>query len=145
MNKLVLDIKIKIASTIIDKSGDVWYKLTIADDEFAKYAHSDTGIQHFINLFAEIKETTYDKTWHVTKYKMFGRKHRNHIDNLPTCITYYDDEITEEWYYNGALHREHNKPACIITTNDVIIREEYYIHGRYHRDDDPSFTSRAKD
>lgn len=146
MNELVLDIKIKIATTIIDTLGHVWYKLTIADDEFAKYAHSDVGIQHFIELFAEIKATTYDKNWYTTKYKMFGRKHRNHVDNLPACITCWGDEISETWYYNGALHREYNKPAIMIYTDDVIIREEYYINGKYHRDDDcPSYTSRAKD
>jgi hypothetical protein len=146
MNELVLDIKIKIATTIIDTFGDVWYKLSIADDEFARYARSDAGIQHFIDLFTEIKETIYDKTWYSTKYKMFDRKHRNHVDNFPACITYWDDEIHKAWYYNGAFHREHNKPACIISTDNVILREEYKVHGKYHRDDNgPSYTSRMMD
>lgn len=56
MNELVLDIKIKIATTIIDKFGDVWYKLSLIDDEFMNYSKSSDGIRLFIDLFTQVKK-----------------------------------------------------------------------------------------
>lgn len=150
MNTLILDIKIKIASSVIDKMGDVWYKMMIADDEFARYARSNAGIQLFIDMFTVVDcvrsckmcDDEYDTYMYHSEesdphderlkscfYQLFGVPHRNHVDDLPTQISYLDDEIIHEnWYNGGRLYRnDNNKPVKIAYDNGKILSEVFLI------------------
>lgn len=159
MNNLILDVKIKIASSVIDKMGDVWYKMMLADDEFARYARSNAGIQLFIDMFAVVdcvrsckmcddgcdghnqhneESDTHDERLKSCFYQLFGVPHRNHVDDLPTQILYLDDEIIHEnWYNNGRLYRNDNKPVRISYADGKISSEIYLIR----RDGGDEFTS----
>jgi hypothetical protein len=150
MNNLILDIKIKIASNVIDTMGDVWYKMMLADDEFAKYARSNAGIQLFINLATvvdcirsckmcddgydghnqhNIESNIHDERMKLCFYKLFGVPHRNHVDDLPAQISYLDDEIAHEnWYNSGRLYRVGaNKPVKISYDDGRIYHETYLV------------------
>lgn len=137
MNELVLDIKIKIASTIIDKFGYVWYKLTIADDEFARYTRSNEGIRLFIDLFTQVKRLELCGHFNL-EYKLFGKKHRNHVDDLPAVIESYDSQLIESWYHGGMFHRI-NKPSMLVYNDKKLIRECYHNNNLLHRDNGPAY------
>jgi hypothetical protein len=150
MNTLILDIRIKIASSVIDNMGDVWYKMMLADEEFAKYARSNAGIRLFIDMFAVVdcvrsckmcddgcdghnshdeESDTHDERLKSCFYQLFGVPHRNHVDDLPAQILYLDDEIIHEnWYNGGRLYRnDNNKPVKISYDDGRIYHETYLI------------------
>jgi hypothetical protein len=120
---LILDVLKYIA--IYDE--DTWYKLTLIDEDFKKYAYSDAGISAFIRAFykCEIRND-------IIHRKIFGRGHS--FDDLPAYECIVPGGTMRMWYYNGEVHRADDKPA-IILFNDY---KEWYKHGKIHRDDEPA-------
>ena len=117
----ILDILIKIATSIEkDYMGDVWFKLMRIDDGFAKYARSNEGKHVFLDYATEI---VYDGCW--KRYFLFGRVHRNHVDDLPAIIG-INNKLCNVYYYNGSIHRNNDKPAVIHSNGDL----EWYSHGK---------------
>lgn len=66
------------------------------------------------------------------EYYKNGNRHRDNIngESQPACV--YPTHGMEIYYYNGALHREDDKPAW----NDRDHKIEYYKNDKLHRDDD---------
>lgn len=71
-------------------------------------------------------ETIYDPKSKTTLYLLEGDLHR--VDG-PAKV--YGDG-TEEFYFEGARHRDHGLPAVISSTGEL----EYHVHGVLHRDGD---------
>lgn len=115
---LILDILIEIAS----HSEDVWYKMTIANDEFALYSRSIVGIKMFRLLFT--KDSGNDEC--VNGTYIFGLL--NSIEDEPAVIT----SSGSFWYKNGKYHRVNDQPAMIFKSGT----QEWYKNGEHHRDND---------
>jgi hypothetical protein len=121
----ILDILIKIATSIEDDyMGDVWFKLMRIDDNFANYARSNEGRRVFLDYATEIVADDYWK-----RYFLFGRIHRNHIDDLPAAVK-MNTRLCDIYYYNGRIHRNNDKPAIMHANGSV----EWYKHGKRHRE-----------
>lgn len=116
---LILDVLKYIATY----SEDVWYKLTLIDEDFKKYAYGDAGISAFINAFykCEIRDGFMYR-------EIFGRSHS--FDDLPACVSIDVFDGIRQWYYNGEFHRANDKPAIIVLNNYKV----WYKYGKTHRD-----------
>ena len=91
MNQLIRDVKIHIASL----SSDIWYKLTLIDEEFKEYSNSIIGINMFIHLFYTMSIKDNNISW-----KIFEKLHS--FNDKPAIIR---ANGTQEWYINGVLIR----------------------------------------
>jgi hypothetical protein len=63
----------------------------------------------------------------------------NKPNNKEIKITHYSDldGITIEYFKDGELHRDEDKPACInLTLTLNMISYEYFKNGKKHRDND---------
>lgn len=106
--------------------------MTIANEEFNQYAHSDAGIQEFIRLFwkCEIEELGFEEVCNT--WKIFGLLHS--FNDKPAVVF---DTGRKEWFKRGSYHREDDKPA-IVNSNGS---QYWYKNGKYHRDNDkPAIT-----
>lgn len=120
---LILDISKIIASY----DEDVWYKMTIANEEFNQYARGDAGIQEFIRLFwkCEIEGLCFEGE--IKIYRIFGLLHS--FNDEPT-VTY--ESGRKEWFKRGLMHRDDDKPALINSDGS----QYWYKNGKVHRDND---------
>jgi hypothetical protein len=139
---LILDILMEIASY----SDDVWYKMTIANDEFALYSRGIAGIKMFRLLFTKdsgnghYAKGTYvfgllnsieDEPAVVSAIGSFWYKNgKYHRDNDLPAIVFKSG--TQKWYKDGQLHRDCDMPACIYSDGSF----HYYINGKRHRIND---------
>lgn len=124
---VILDIKYKIASF----NSLAWYKLYLFDDEFNKYAQTNTAKKEFIRLFAR-KEIVNIKEGHFQiQTSILGIIHS--LNDEP-AIEYMNRKV---WYYGGLIHRDDDKPALIIE-NNIGITNSWYKNGKRHRDDKPA-------
>jgi hypothetical protein len=115
---LILDILIEIASY----DEDVWYKMTIANDEFALYSRGIAGIKMFRLLFT--KDSGSDA--YINGTYIFGLL--NSIEDEPGVIT----SSGSFWYKNGKYHRDNDLPAMVFKSGT----QEWYKNGEHHRDND---------
>jgi hypothetical protein len=120
---LILDVLKYIAT----HTEDVWYKLTLIDEDFKKYAYSSVGISAFINAFykCEIRDGFMNR-------EIFGHKHS--FDDLPAYESTIIFNAMNVWYYNGEIHRGHDKPAITMFNNYKV----WYKYGKTHRDNNLS-------
>lgn len=104
MDKLLIPDVIKHFSTIITDE-DMWYNLTIASDNFRKYAYSDAGITAFIQMFGVDEEiniarrigSNCGEVWFtMTKFSKWFKKYayseagaKEYLDLFLVKITYY--------------------------------------------------------
>lgn len=119
---LILD----VAKIIASYDEDVWYKMTIANEEFTEYAHSDVGIQEFIRLFWKYERGELSPK---SKYKVrmiFGLIHS--FNDEPSGI--YHSSVG--WHYKHLPHRDNDKPAFIFKSGI----SKWYQNGKLHRDND---------
>ena len=114
MNRLILDIKVEIAS----KNDQVWYYMYRYDKVFRKYALSNIGKKRYIELFIEYAITTDS-----VEYYLFGKLHS--IYDQPAII----DAGSKYWYYNGMLHRDNDQPAIIFKDGT----QYWYCYDKLHR------------
>lgn len=119
---LILDVLKYIAT----HSEDAWYKLTLIDEDFKKYAYSSAGINAFISAFYKCEIRDY-----IMYREIFGRCHS--FDDLPAYETTIMVDAMRIWYYNGEIHRD-DKPAVTIFHNYKV----WYKHGKTHRDNEPA-------
>lgn len=127
-----MDLILDVAKIIASYDEDVWYKMTIADEEFAEYTRSDAGIQEFIRLFWKCKIETLGFEEVCNTWKIFGLLHS--FNDEPAIIY---DTGRKEWYKQGALHRDDDKPAIVNSDGS----QYWYKNGKYHRDNDkPAIT-----
>lgn len=120
---LILDVLKYIAT----HSEDAWYKLTLIDDDFKKYAYSSAGISAFISAFYKCEIRDY-----IMYREIFGRCHS--FDDLPAYETTVIVDAMRIWYYNGEIHRDDN-PAVTMFNNYKV----WYKHGKVHRDNKLSY------
>lgn len=126
MNTLILDIAIKISTSIADDwMGDVWFRFYLFNDEFRNYARCNIGKQLFLNTYTLIKIDGWLET-----HMLFNRFHRNHKDDLPAFSNMY----TKIWYKNGKKHRDNGYPALI--SYSIFGETVWYNNGLIHRDGD---------
>lgn len=115
---LILDILIEIASY----DEDAWYKMTIANDEFALYSRSIAGIKLFRLLFTKDGgNNTY-----IKRTCIFGLL--NSIEDEPAVVSV----IGSFWYKNGKYHRNNDLPAMVFKSGT----QKWYKDGQLHRDGD---------
>ncbi len=142
------------------------------DSEFHIYAKTNIGISEYKKNFNICSKKDNRLIW-----RLFGRKHReNDLPAVMRCTTNgkyisadrYEEPMDEnpyswqggylEYYFNGNLHRENDKPAiihengsCCYYYNGMVHRRqdincedqpaiihsdgmlEYYINGKFHR------------
>lgn len=124
LSNIVLDIKYQIASF----NSLAWYKLYLYDDEFNKYARTNTAIKEFIQLFA-MKEIIHIKDGYFqTQTSILGIVHS--IYDEP-AIEYQNRKV---WYYAGLIHRDDDKPAIVEKYYNGL-SNNWYKNGKRHRDD----------
>jgi hypothetical protein len=136
MNELILDIKILIASY----DDTVWARLYARDNEFNSYAKTDTGINMFISLFWKESVSVSG----AIERQIFGKLHSFY--DIPAYVLIFDYKCSDEsiitydyreWYKNGKLHRDEDKPAYIHTStpyNHYRDTKRWYQNGALHRE-----------
>jgi hypothetical protein len=125
LSNIILDIKYKIASF----NSLAWYKLYLYDDEFNKYARTNTAIKEFILLFSKEEIIHIAGGYFRTQMSILGIIHSF---NDGPAIEYMNKKV---WYYAGLIHRDDDKPA-IVRKNDNGYSNSWYKNGKMHRDDD---------
>jgi len=61
-----------------------------------------------------------------------------HREDGPARIIYNEQSTLQEWFIDGAHHREDDRPAVIVTFNGVIIKMKWYQNGLKHRENGPA-------
>lgn len=118
MNELIFDTVLYIASF----NPETWFRLMRINNAFALYARADAGKREYVRLFAL---TTYVND--MAQTSLFGIIHSIYDD---PAITH---KVYSEWYMNGVIHRDCDKPAFIYKENRY---EKWYKNGKLHRDND---------
>ena len=80
------------------------------------------GTTHPQGGYDEVRRDDMGATYHL----LDGQLHR---EDGPAVIL---GDGTEQWFYEGALHREDDEPASVLSTGE----REWYRNGVQHRDDD---------
>lgn len=127
LSNIVLDIKYKIASF----NSLAWYKLYLYDDEFYKYAQTNTANKEFVRLFAKKEVMRVGNGYSQIQTSILGIIHS--LNDEP-AIEYNNKKM---WYYAGLIHRNDDKPAIVIE-NNIGINNTWYKNGKIHRDGKPA-------
>lgn len=85
-----------------------------------------------------LNEGTYRcELWH--SYELSdGHDKVLHREDGPARIIYNEQLIIQEWFIDGAHHRDHDRPAVIKTYKGIIIKMKWYQNGLKHRENGPA-------
>lgn len=116
------------------KTVDLWYLLYLYDDEFHKYALTNTAKKKYMEY---AMECDFDKGFNYmrTFSRLFGELHS--INDLPAYEEMLNGELfIKEWHWQGRLYRENDKPTQVIYESKVLRWHKY--DQPYRGDDKPS-------
>jgi hypothetical protein len=138
MNDMILDVKVKIATSLAHLTYPedvfIWNLFLLYDEEFKKYVFTREGRNTYISNFAKI-ENSHDKS---TKFYVFECFMTN--SNIITLFGRYNSVYDKPslvnngikiWHRNNIRHRDGDKPA--YNSKEYSI---WYRHGELHRDGD---------